>query len=152
MWKCKCDCGNEKIIRYYKISTGLAKSCGCLHDKIAKENAIKRNKMMRGQNHPRWRFDLTDKDREENKTRNYNPKLWRWRDKVYKRDGYTCAKCKDNKGGNLVSHHIYSWNDHPKLRFITNNGITLCEMCHKDFHHKYGLGNNTKKQFSEWIC
>ena len=27
---CKCDCGNEKIIRMMALSTGHAKSCGCL--------------------------------------------------------------------------------------------------------------------------
>lgn len=28
--KCKCDCGNEKIINYSNIKRGLVKSCGCI--------------------------------------------------------------------------------------------------------------------------
>jgi hypothetical protein len=28
---CRCDCGNETIVRGYCISTGHTKSCGCLH-------------------------------------------------------------------------------------------------------------------------
>lgn len=29
-WKCKCECGNHKIIEGYKLKTGHTKSCGCL--------------------------------------------------------------------------------------------------------------------------
>ena len=28
-WKCKCDCGNEKIINYYDLINSRIKSCGC---------------------------------------------------------------------------------------------------------------------------
>jgi len=30
LWKCKCDCGNEKIILQGALHQGLAKSCGCM--------------------------------------------------------------------------------------------------------------------------
>lgn len=29
LWRCKCDCGNEVILPYYKLSHGAIKSCGC---------------------------------------------------------------------------------------------------------------------------
>ena len=29
LWRCKCDCGKEKIVPAYKIKTGLIQSCGC---------------------------------------------------------------------------------------------------------------------------
>jgi hypothetical protein len=150
-YKCKCDCGKETTVSSWKLISSHTKSCGCLRSEVSSENDLKRNKIMVGKNHPRWRFDLTNEDREENSNRNYNPKSWRWRNKVYKRDNFTCQKCGDNKGGNLIAHHMYSWNDHPKLRYVKNNGITLCENCHKKFHHIYGYGYNNKKQFKEWI-
>ena len=31
LWKCRCDCGNEKITSGKSLRTGLVKSCGCIH-------------------------------------------------------------------------------------------------------------------------
>lgn len=31
MYRCKCDCGNEKIIRKCHLASGKILSCGCLH-------------------------------------------------------------------------------------------------------------------------
>lgn len=33
LWKCKCDCGNEKITLGKSLRAGLVLSCGCLHSK-----------------------------------------------------------------------------------------------------------------------
>jgi hypothetical protein len=38
-WLCKCDCGNELIVRNGDLSTGNTKSCGCLgRDVLTKRN------------------------------------------------------------------------------------------------------------------
>ena len=59
----------------------------------------------------------------------------KWREKVFKRDNYTCQKCgaksKKNKQVYLEAHHIKGWTKYPKLRFVVSNGLTLCEKCHK---------------------
>lgn len=31
LWRCKCDCGNEKIVTRGSLVDGDVKSCGCLH-------------------------------------------------------------------------------------------------------------------------
>ena len=31
LWKCKCDCGNEKVIDGALLRSGMSVSCGCLH-------------------------------------------------------------------------------------------------------------------------
>ena len=56
-----------------------------------------------------------------------------WRNKIFERDSYTCQICK-KKGGNINAHHIKSFKNYPKLRLNINNGITLCEECHKKVH------------------
>ena len=40
MWRCVCDCSNEKAVRGLLLSRGATKSCGCL----SRENTIKRSK------------------------------------------------------------------------------------------------------------
>jgi hypothetical protein len=30
-WLCKCECGNSTITRGYNLTSGKAKSCGCMH-------------------------------------------------------------------------------------------------------------------------
>lgn len=39
-WLCKCDCGKEKIVDAYALRHGKTKSCGCLHDEMARMNSF----------------------------------------------------------------------------------------------------------------
>ncbi len=41
LWKCKCDCGNEIIVKYQALVTGNTRSCGCLGDEVRKANIQK---------------------------------------------------------------------------------------------------------------
>ena len=29
-WICRCDCGNEKVVRGVNLKSGMTRSCGCL--------------------------------------------------------------------------------------------------------------------------
>ena len=40
-WKCKCDCGNEKIARGSHLKVGYIKSCGCLVIDTLRDNSTK---------------------------------------------------------------------------------------------------------------
>ena len=43
LWKCKCDCGNERIVMGAVLRSGKTKSCGCLQRVVAKETVQKYN-------------------------------------------------------------------------------------------------------------
>lgn len=43
MWKCKCDCGNEHIVRGNSLVTGRCKSCGCLQRELNLKTKEKTN-------------------------------------------------------------------------------------------------------------
>lgn len=101
-----------------------------------------------GKNSPIYNHDKPLEDRFiERKYVDY----YEWRKKVYEEDSYTCQCCGDNKGGNLVAHHILNYSEHQELRTDVNNGITLCKICHKEFHDIYGYKNNTEEQLKEFV-
>lgn len=159
-----CDkCGNIRIGRAYRRDT-LCKSCskkGTNHSKehIAKISKTKREfysknvhprkgyKYPSPQEHPSWNPNLTDEDRENRRS---SAEYREWTLSIKERDAFTCQICSDNKGGNLVSHHIESYRSNKELRFELANGICLCDKCHKQFHGEFGYGNNTSQQWEEF--
>ncbi len=73
----------------------------------------------------------------------------RWARAVKQRDHHMCQVC-GRRGVYLNSHHIKSWNSCPEERYDMDNGVTLCDPCHKMFHDRYGFGDNTEEQFEEF--
>lgn len=95
----------------------------------------------------------------KNRAIRYSKKFTDWRNAVYKRDNYTCQKCKArSKKSNpvyLEPHHIKQFAFYPKVRFDINNGITLCEKCHKKIRHyhtfeKELLAKELEKEIAEY--
>lgn len=71
--------------------------------------------------------------------KHYNNEEYKnWRKSVFERDGYTCRVC-GKKHCFLHPHHIKSYTYFPELRYLTDNGLTLCVPCHKTEHsgHKH---------------
>ena len=58
-----------------------------------------------------------------------------WRKSVYERDGYTCQHCGE-QGGRLNAHHIKPYAFFISERYVLDNGITLCEACHRAEHRR----------------
>lgn len=81
-------------------------------------------------------------------------KYTEWRNKIYKRDWYTCQLCHEKcNPKNIIAHHIITIKtivDNFKIENLEqalecdklwdiNNGITLCKKCHFLVHHsKWG--------------
>jgi HNH endonuclease len=55
-----------------------------------------------------------------------------WIEDVLKRDNYTCRNCGSTE--QLCAHHIVEWEDDESLRFVLDNGLTLCSPCHTRHH------------------
>lgn len=80
----------------------------------------------RGANSHWWKGGVTS----INKTIKNSLEYKLWRESVFKRDNWSCKKCKV-RGGMLHPHHIKSFAHYPLLRFKVENGVTLCKGCHK---------------------
>lgn len=118
--------------------------------KISAANKGQRNGMyMRtGEQHHNYNPNLSDEERRRFR-KHYQDKTFR--KEVFERDSYICQACGYDKGHILEAHHLDSWDKYPEKRYDLNNGVTLCKSCHKDFHMKYGYGNNSKEQFKEFM-
>ena len=106
------------------------------------------------ENSPNWKGGVAY-SRVERATYEYR----QWRNSVFARDGYRCCKCgkcgaKSGETGSNVelnAHRIHNWNDNPDLQYDVSNGVTLCDLCHLEFHSKFGKRNNTNFQLEEFL-
>ena len=136
----KCDyCGELKDIYFSNKHDHNFCNQKC-HYKWNSENLVRESSSQ-------YNLNITDDERIIGR---FYPKYKEWRKDVYKRDNYICQKCGQH-GGDLNAHHIESYAANPDTRTTLSNGVTLCEDCHKDFHHQYGKGNNNREQFSKFM-
>jgi hypothetical protein len=141
-WICECECGIVKSVMGQCLVRGHTSSCGCYNRDIVRA--------MIGERSPHWNPTLTDEDRIVG--RNHSENHF-WKKAVMERDDYTCRVCGDNRSGNLRVHHLYSYTAYPEHQFDVNNGVTLCEMHHVEFH-KWNGGSHvpcTPGLFQEWL-
>lgn len=133
--KFKCSkCGKEEV----NFSFGHLKhnnpSCQC-----------KECNKPKGPNHPNWKEELTDEERNK---RRITPEYLQWCKDVLKKFNYTCPL--SEKRTKITPHHLYNYSDYPKLRKYIWNGICLSDDIHSFFHREYGFGKNTYIQFKQF--
>ena len=92
--------------------------------KIAIERGFGSNSV--GEKNWNWRGGKTKETQRLRATIKYK----NWRTAVFQRDNYTCQHC-GQRGGYLEADHIKQFAFFPELRFIIDNGRTLCKDCHK---------------------
>ena len=141
--KVKCNyCNKEYELSYCKylehVHDGDISYCQKCHSKA----------LISGENSHWWNSELTNEDREIQRNTNERDNFIK---RVMARDNHTCKCCNKKLNHNGVVHHLDGWDNFKEKRYDDTNGITLCEICHKNFHSIYGYGNNTKQQFEEWL-
>lgn len=90
---------------------------------------------------------ITVADQSDVKTQRSKTK--RWKKQVHERDNYKCRNCCSVDG--IAAHHIESFASNKYMRTLPENGITLCEKCHTDFHAKYGYYDNNLFQIESFL-
>lgn len=114
--------------------------------KMSEAKTGKKRENFYGVANPRWKGGITEEYLRIRTGFEYEL----WRRAVMTRDGYTCQKY-GTKGGILHAHHIQNFAQWPELRFAIDNGVTLSDKAHREFHKKYGKVNNTKEQLDEFL-
>ena len=88
-----------------------------------------KRKSQLGRNGSNWQGGKTKENYRSHRPSDLRLKVWRGA--VFKRDNYVCQKC-GISGVYMEADHIKEWADYPELRYIINNGQTLCkDKCHK---------------------
>ena len=142
---CSVICGNKAkenkvqlICTYCQKQYSVPKSAHYWHDERGQTYTFCskecRNKYFTKEHHPNWikdRDKLKDRDHSERQ----DSEIIKWRQEVFARDNYTCKLCGErSREGHKVTlnaHHIKPFSSYKELRTDVNNGITLCEDCHK---------------------
>lgn len=138
-FKMKCFCKKCDLV-FYQNHNNFQSGKGCPNCGIKRRS---------GKNHFRYNPDLTVDERTKTREELYGESKTIWRKKVHEKFGWKCVVC--NSNDKLVAHHLDGFNAYPKLRFEVENGVTICDSHHKEFHSEYGYGNNTKEQFEEYL-
>ena len=104
-------CGIPVFDKPYRRKRFCSKECSAIYSHI-----------MRGETHGNYKGEHNELQRSWSEYRE-------WHKNVFERDNYICQQC--GNGGKIQAHHIHTWSKYLELRFDIDNGITLCEDCHK---------------------
>jgi len=121
--------------------------------KLSLANKGENNPMFgkRGELSPNWNPNLNNEERKKSQENRQNlSDFVKWSKTIKQIYNFICQICEDDKGGNLVSHHLYNWKDYPQKRYDLGNGICVCKNCHNLFHIIFRRRHNTPEQFEEF--
>lgn len=134
--KCRCKkCGKD----WFVAPCRLLKNVKCFYCSYEEDRS--------GENSCMWNPNLTDEERAEKRK---DVAYKQFTEEVMKRDNYTCQLTGDRNSHHNV-HHLNGFDKFIEQRLDKHNAITLSEDIHKEFHHMYGYGENTKEQFFEFV-
>lgn len=154
LWEAKCPlCGSyihESYPHYEKNDVAFCMDCAFIKGFITEQEYLKsfrifcddagraivhEGKVFVADSHSKFPWEMSNND--IRKSSEYT----QWRTAVFERDDYTCQRC-GVRGGSLNAHHIKPFAGHIDCRFDVDNGVTLCEKCHREVH---------KGKDNEWL-
>lgn len=136
------DCPNcQQPMPKYKAKGG--ERVGCSNSCIRKLRPPTPEQLARAHKARRIHYDRVGRRSSLNKIARGSNAYKEWRTAVYKRDDYTCQKCR-TRGKELHPHHIKPFATHPELRYEIANGITLCAQCHRKEHKHIFIGKKRR--------
>ena len=126
-WETRTKYCSRSCIRKDKVSNFKGKHFSDESRKLLSLSKKESPTTIRGERHHNWKGGVST----ENHKLRGSLEYILWRNEVYKRDRWTCRICglKCLKG-NIIAHHLKKFSDYSELRFIVENGMTLCRKCH----------------------
>ena len=92
------------------------------------EHCAKISKALTGEGNGMWLGGITPEHRIIRSSAAYR----RWRNATLETDNHKCTMCPATD--NLEAHHLDLFSKNKAARFDLDNGVTLCQSCHKDVH------------------
>ena len=149
-WLCKCECGNEKIIRDDSLRKGLTKSCGCWAREWAREWVKKYSKF------PKLGYGISNMRRIIYSYKKHAKKRgleWDLTEEQFKeiaqQDCYYCGVKPNNIGKIPKTHGEYTYNGIDRIDnnkgYTIDNIVPCCKRCN------IAKNNSTLQKFQDWI-
>lgn len=93
--------------------------------KASQETRLLMSIRRRGEKNANWKGGLTTLTRGVRRS----PEYYQWKKSVLERDNKTCQMC--GSKDNVHAHHIIPISQRAEYIYDVNNGIALCEKCHR---------------------
>lgn len=178
-WLCKCKCGNSCIVQSGNLRNGNTTSCGCGRKKPAKHRlnltgkhfgrlkVVKYSHTDKGSSYWECKCKCGNEcivktsrltrsktkscgclQTENRFALNKPVGALKWA-KTVKSIQTCCAKCQSTR--DLHAHHILPESKYPLLKRDYSNGLTLCKICHFEFHKLYGKNTCTVEDLCHFL-
>lgn len=139
----------ESIMKMKESHKGQRSRLGTKHSEETKRKIGLSSRMRFGEKSSNWKGGISKIDRRCRRI----PEYREWRENVFKRDDWTCRECGANKCY-VTAHHIKGFSliiSSNSIKSVADarlcielwdvdNGLTLCETCHKKTDNYKGRG------------